>query len=239
MISTPGGEGCDFDSYSFGPDYYTVTYVKNGSDEITTVEVTSATPFSASPTSFSAAENEQVTTPEVATFDTNGEPGTYSATVNYGDGTGTQTASVDLSGDSGTVTGPDHTYTAPGPYTVTTTISTTAGTTIPVSESITVTGPTITGLSKTTVKPGKSLSTTVSGTNFDGTGAPSGFTTSDPTNITVTSVTFKPATKKKAAAYKVKLKASKGAPAEQVSLTLTQTGVEAGQTTDANAVTIS
>ena len=239
VISTPGGEGCDFDSYSFGPDYYTVTYVKNGSDEITTVEVTSATPFSASPTSFSAAENEQVTTPEVATFDTNGEPGTYSATVNYGDGTGTQTASVDLSGDSGTVTGPDHTYTAPGPYTVTTTISTTAGTTIPVSESITVTGPTITGLSKTTVKPGKSLSTTVSGTNFDGTGAPSGFTTSDPTNITVTSVTFKPATKKKAAAYKVKLKASKGAPAEQVSLTLTQTGVEAGQTTDANAVTIS
>ncbi len=166
VISTPGGEGCDFDSYTFGPDYYTVTYVTNGSDEITTVEVTSATPFSASPTSFSAAENEQVTTPEVATFDTDGEPGTYSATVNYGDATGTQTASVDLSGDSGTVTGPDHTYTAPGHYTVTTTISTTSGTTISVSESVTVTGPTITSFSPSSGPVGTVV--TIRGTNLAG-----------------------------------------------------------------------
>jgi pectate lyase len=159
--------------------------------------------------------------------------------VDYGDGTGTQPATVNLTGGSGTVTGPTHTYSTPGPYTLTVVISTTAATTIPVNESITVTGPTVTGLSKTTIKRGKSLSTTVSGTNFDGTGARTGFTTSDSTNISVTSVTFKPATKKKAATYKVELKAVRGAPDEQVSLILTQTGAEAGQYTDVNAVTIS
>ncbi|MBV8463682.1 MAG: hypothetical protein JO368_10335, partial [Acidimicrobiales bacterium] len=232
VISDPSGYGGSFTSFSYGPEYYTVQYLP------TTVQVTPGTPFSASSTAFSAAEGEAVT-PQTASFNTNSEPGTYTATVDYGDGSGPHAGTVNLSGSSGTVSGPAHTYTAPGTYTVTTTISTTAGTTIPVSESVTVTGPTITGFSKTTVAPGKALATTVSGTNFDGTGAPSGFTTSDPAHLTVTSVTFKAATKKKPAEYKVKLKAAKGSPAEQVSITLTQTGAEAGVVTASNAITIS
>lgn len=79
-------------------------------------------------------------TPKVASFTTHGEPGTYSATVNYGDGSGTLAATVNLSGGHGTVTGPTHTYTATGTYTVTVVISTTAGTTKRVSEQVTVTG---------------------------------------------------------------------------------------------------
>jgi hypothetical protein len=208
------------------------------SQTTTAVALTPATPFSPSPTSFTPAEGEPIT-PQVATFDTNGEPGTYSATVNYGDGSGTQAATVNLSGTSGTVTGPTHAYTAPGTYTVTTTISTTAGTTITVTESVTVTGPTITGLSKSTIKPGKKLTVVVSGTDFDGTGAPNGFSTSDPTNLSVVSAKFVAATKKKPADYKVKLEAAKTAPQEQVSLILTQTGSEAGQTTRTNAIEIS
>ncbi|MGB7051587.1 MAG: hypothetical protein WBG41_08465 [Acidimicrobiales bacterium] len=239
LDSANGIGGPLFAGGSFGPDYYTISYVRNTGGTVIEVNVTPATPFSASPTSFSAAENEQVTTPQVASFTTNGEPGTYSATVNYEDGGPTEPATVNLSGDSGTVTGPTYTYIAPGSYTVTVVISTTAGTTISVSESITVTGPTVTGLSKSTVKPGKSLSMMVSGTDFDRTGAPTGFTTSDPTNLSVTSVVFKPATKKKSARYLVKLKAARGASAEQVSLILTQTGAEAGQTTDADAITVS
>ncbi len=232
VVTDPNGVGGGFSNFSFGPDYYTVTSTS------TTVSVAAGTPFSASPTAFSAAENEPVTTPQVASYTTNGEPGTYSATVNYGDGTGTLPATVHPSGGGGTVSGPTHTFTAPGTYTVTTTISTTAGTTIPVSESVTVTGPTISGLSKTTVAPGKSLSTIVSGTNFDGTGAPSGFSTSDPAHLTVVSVIYKAATKKKPSEYKVHLKASKTAPVESVSLTLTQTGSEPGIVTDTGAVNI-
>jgi hypothetical protein len=232
VISTPSGNGCVFSNFSFGPDYYTV------SQTTTTVALTPATPFSPTPTSFTPAEGEAIT-PQTATFDTNGEPGTYSATVNYGDGTGTQSATVNVSGISGTVIGPTHTYTAPGTHTVTTTISTTAGTTITVTESVTVTGPTITGLSKSTIKPGKKLTVVVSGTDFDGTAAPNGFSTSDPTNLSVVSAKFVAATKKKPADYKVKLKAAKTAPNEQVSLILTQTGSEAGQTTRTDAIEIS
>ena len=106
----------------------------------TEVELTPATPFSASATAFSPVKNEPIT-PKVASFTTHGEPGTYSATVNYGDGSGTQPATVNLSGGHGTVTGPTHTYTATGTYTVTVVISTTAGTTKKVSEKVTATGP--------------------------------------------------------------------------------------------------
>lgn len=191
--------------------------------------------FSSSATSFSPKGNESIT-PQVASFSTNGEPGTYSATVNCGDGSGVKTATVNMSGGSGTVTGPAHTYTTLRPYTVTVVISTTAGTTETVSESVSVTGPTITGLSKTTVKPNKSLKTKVMGTGFDGTGT---FSTSDPTHLSVTSATYKAARKKKAAYYLVNLKAAATAPAEHVSLTLTQTGSQAGKYTDVGAISIS
>jgi hypothetical protein len=133
VITAKPGVG-QFTSYSFGPDYYTVSYTP------TEVELTPATAFSASATAFSPVENEPIT-PKVASFTTHGEPGTYSATVNYGDGSGAQPATVNLSGGHGTVTGPTHTYTATSTYTVTVVISTTAGTTKKVSEKVTTTGP--------------------------------------------------------------------------------------------------
>jgi hypothetical protein len=105
------------------------------------VEVTPGTPFNGAPTAFLAVPNQPVTNPQVASFDTNDEPGTYTATVDYGDGTGAQAATVNVSGTSGTVTGPTHTYAAAGTYTVTVVISTTAGTTQTVTESITAAGP--------------------------------------------------------------------------------------------------
>ncbi len=239
ITDTANGIGGSFAGGSFGSDYYTITYAKNEGGTVIGVEVTPGTPFSASATSYAAAENEVVTTPQVASITTNAEPGTYSATVNYGDGSPTQPATVNPSGGSATVTGPTHTYTAPGSYTVAVTISTTAGTTVSMSESIIVTGPTITGISPDTLTPGDKLMTTVSGTNFDGTGAPSGFTTSDPTNLSIKSVVFEPATKKKPALYVIVLKAAKGAPTKRVSLTLTQTGTEAGVVTQTKAIKIS
>lgn len=81
--------------------------------------------------------------------------------------------------------------------------------------------------------------TTVSGNNFDGTGAPSGFTTSDPTNLSIKSVVFERATKKKPALYVIVLKAANGAPTKRVSLTLTQTGTGAGVATETKAIKIS
>jgi fibronectin-binding autotransporter adhesin len=134
VITTRGGLAAAFSKFSFGPDYYTVT------SSTTEVELTAAVPFTASATAFSPVENEPIT-PKVASFTTHGEPGTYTATVNYGDGSGTQPATVNLSGGHGTVTGTTHTYTATGTYTVTVVISTTAGTTKKVSEKVTVTGP--------------------------------------------------------------------------------------------------
>ncbi len=221
-----------FSSFSFGPDYYVVSYPANE------VQLKIEQGFTSSATSFAPKENQSIT-PQVASIgDANDEPGAYSATVNYGDGSGVQTATVNITGTTGTVTGPTHTYTTPGTYLVTVVISNTSGTTETDTQNVTVTGPTITGFSKTSVAPGKKLTTVVSGTNFDGTGKPSGFSTSDPTEVTVTKVTYKKASKKKGASYTVHLSVAKGAPATTVSITLTQTGAEAGTYTAANAITI-
>jgi fibronectin-binding autotransporter adhesin len=221
-----------FSSFAFGPKYYVVTYPTNE------VQVQIEQGFTSSASSFSPAENESIT-PKVASIaHANDEPGTYSATVNYGDGTGVQPATVNITGATGTVTGPAHTYTEPGTYTVTTVISNTSGTTDTDTKSVKVTGPTITGLSEDTVAPGKELVTVVTGTNFDGTGAPSGFTTSDPTHVTVVSVEYEKKTTKHGAEYSVTLKVSKSASEETLSLTLTQTGSEPGIYTDSQAITV-
>jgi hypothetical protein len=210
-----------FSNFSFPPDNeYTVTYPTNE------VEVTVANVFQTTPTAFKPPAGSAYGPVQVGSISSAG-PGTYSGTVNYGDGTGNQTATVNVTGTTGTVTAPSHTYATAGTYTVTMTVVNNNGgvlTAQTVSESVT-TGPTITGLSKSSVAPKKKLNTTVSGIGFDGTGtAAGGFTTSDPTYITVTKVTFKKATKKKAASYKVKLSVAEGAPAGPVTLTLTQTG---------------
>jgi hypothetical protein len=221
-----------FSSLAFGPKYYVVTYPTNE------VQVQIEQGFTSTASSFSPAENESIT-PKVASIaHAKDEPGTYSATVNYGDGSGVEAATVKINGATGTVTGPAHTYTKPGTYTVTTVISNTSGTTDTDTKSVKVTGPTITGLSETTVAPGKELVTVVTGTNFDGTGAPSGFTTSDPTHVTVVSVTYAAKTLTQAAEYTVTLEVAKGTKAETLSLTLTQTGTEAGIDTDVKAITV-
>ncbi len=210
-----------FSHFSFLPDdEYTVTYP---TDE---VEVTVANVFQTTPTGFTPPAGSAYGPVQVGSISGAG-PGTYSGTVNYGDGTGNLPATVNVTGTTGTVTAPSHTYTSPGTYTVTMTVVNDNGgvlTAQTVTESVT-TGPTITHLSKSSVAAGKKLSTTVSGIGFDGTGTkPGGFTTSDSAHITVTKVTYKKATKKKAATYKVKLAVAKGTAPETVTLTLTQTG---------------
>ena len=221
-----------FSAFSFGPHYYVVTYPANE------VQLEIEQGFTSAVTPFSPAENESIT-PQVASIgDANDEPGTYTATVNYGDGSGVQPATVNITGTTGTVTGPAHTYTSPGTDTVTVVISNTSGTTETATDNVTVTGPTITGFSKTSVAPGKKLKTVVSGTGFDGTGAPSGFSTNNP-NVTVTKVKYKKATKKKPnVTYQVTLSVAKTATAGTFSVILTQNGTDPGKYTAVNAITI-
>ncbi len=95
--------------------------------------------------------------------------GTYSATVNWGDGKPTQAATVNVTGPSGTVTAPTHKYKAAGVFTVTTTVANTVGsavTSVTTTESITVTGPTITSISPTSGPVGKKV--TINGTDLAG-----------------------------------------------------------------------
>jgi hypothetical protein len=220
-----------FTGFSFGTRYYVVTYPANE------VQIEIEQGFTASATSFSPKENESIT-PQLATLgDTNDEPGTYSATVNYGDGTGIQTATVTLTSPTGTVTGPAHAYTTPGTYTVTTVVSNTSGTTYTLTGSVTVTGPTITGFSKTTIKQGKKLSTTVSGTGFDpSAGSPGAWTTSNPGITVVSAKVGKVSKKHPNPTIKLKLSASKTAALGPFSVTLTQ---DNGSTTVVNAITVS
>jgi hypothetical protein len=221
-----------FSSFAFGPKYYLVTYPTSE------VQVQIEQGFTSSFTSFSPAENESIT-PQIASIaHANDEPGAYSATVNYGDGSGVEAATVKITGATGTVTGPAHTFTKAGTYSVTVVVSNTSGTTDIDTKVVTVTGPTIEALSKDTVAPGKELVTTITGTNFDGTGAPHGFSTSDPTHVTVASVKYENATQSQAAEYIVTLKVAKTASEETLALTLTQTGSEAGEYTDPDAVNV-
>ena len=105
---------------------------------VTSTFTTSAAPLSAS---------ENVATGPVVVADltnTNDDTGTYSGTVNWGDGSQPVTATVAINGTTGTASAPSHTFVKAGAFTVTTTVSNTDGTTDVVPEPVTVSGPTIT-----------------------------------------------------------------------------------------------
>ncbi|HXQ44824.1 MAG TPA: hypothetical protein VN816_09305, partial [Acidimicrobiales bacterium] len=216
-----------FSAFSFGTGAYAVTY-PSGS-----VLLTTEAPFTMSPTPFSAKENIPTGAIAVASIGSAGNgTGTYSATVNWGDGSPTQAATVSITGATGTVTGPSHTYTTPGTVTVTTVLANTDGTTLTVTESVTVTGPTITGFSKTSIDQGKKLTTVISGTGFD---ASAVVTTSNP-GITVVKVKVGKVSKKHPhPTLKLKLKSSKSAALGPFDVTVTETG---GTTTAAGALTV-
>jgi hypothetical protein len=122
-----------FSSLSFGAHRYVVSYPSAA------VQLTAEPTFTVTPVSFSATKGVATGPVEVATIGkaTNGT-GTYSAKVNWGDGTPSVAATVDISGSSGTVEAPTHTYAKSGTDTVTITVANTAGTTISSKESITV-----------------------------------------------------------------------------------------------------
>ncbi len=167
-----------FAAFSFGPAAYAVSYPSN------TVVLTTKAPFTVSPTSFSPKENMATGSVQVASIASAADgTGTYSATVDWGDGSPLATGVVLVSGTTGTVTAPSHTYAVAGHFTETTTVANSDGTTLVVTQSVTVTGPTITKFSKTSIKQGKKLTTVITGTGFT---AGAVVTTSNP-GITVVS----------------------------------------------------
>ncbi len=163
-ISGPSATGT-FSAFNFETDSYTVTYPSG------TVKLTAEQTFTLTPTSFSPEEYHQTGAVQVAAINNaNLGTGTYSATVNWGDGKPTQAATVNyVSGPSGTVTAPTHKYKSAGVFTVTITVSNTVGaavTSVTTTESITVTGPVITSVSPTSGPVGKKV--TIDGTDLAG-----------------------------------------------------------------------
>jgi hypothetical protein len=163
-ISGPGATGT-FSEFNFETDSYTVTYPSG------TVQVTAEQTFTLTPTSFSPKEEyHQTGAVQVATInDANLGTGTYSATVNWGDGKPTVAATVNVSGSSGTVTAPTHKYKAAGVFTVTITVANTVGSTVTyvtTTEPVTITGPTFTSVSPTTGPVGTHV--TIVGTDLAG-----------------------------------------------------------------------
>jgi hypothetical protein len=149
-----------FSSLSFGPDAYTVTY-PSGSVLLTVVN-----PFTVTPTSFAPKEYIQTGSIQVASIGSaNLGTGTYSATVDWGDGKPVQAASVAVTGPTGTVTAPTHKYKTAGSFTVTVTVANTDGTTIVTTQSVTVTGPTITSF---TPSGAVGATVTIKGSNLGG-----------------------------------------------------------------------
>jgi hypothetical protein len=215
-----------FTDLSFGPSAYAVSYPSGA------VKLTTEAPFTLSASPLSGKENVPTGTVTLATIGSASDgTGIYSATVNWGDGSGTDPATVDVTGSTGTVTG-SHTYAMPGTYTVTTTLANTDGTTLTTAESVTVTGPVVTGFSRTTVVAGKKLTTTITGTGLDSSAV---VTTSNP-GVTVVSVKASKASKKHpTVSLKLKLSVTKTAALGPINVTITETG---GTTTVTDAITI-
>jgi len=198
-----------FTMFSFGGAGYSVTYP--GSSVLLTVVGV----FTTTPTPLAPKENIALVTPQVASIaNATAGTGTYSATVNYGDGGGPVAATVAILGTTGMVTGPSHTYTAPGTYTVQTSVANTNGTTQVTSESVVVTGPAVTGFSLNKVVHGQKLVTLIAGTGFD---ASAVATVSNP-GVTVTLTKFITGIK-----LKLKLTVSNSAVHGWFTVTITQT----------------
>jgi len=215
-----------FTTLSFGPNAYAVAYPGGA------VQLTTEPAFTLTPAPMSPKENVPTGTVVLGNIGSASDgTGIYSATVNWGDGSGTGPATVTITGSTGTVTG-SHTYTTPGVYTVTTTLANTDGTTLTTTESVTVTGPTVTGFSKTLIKQGKKLSTVVSGTGLD---ASAVVTTSNPGVTVVSAKVGKPTKKHPNPTLKVKLSATKTAVTGPINVTITQ---DTGTVTVTAAITV-
>ena len=162
-ISGPSATGT-FSAFDFETDSYTVTY-PSGTVVLTAQQTYTLTPTSISPKEYHPTGSVQVAAISNANLGT----GTYSATVNWGDGKPTQAATVATSGPSGTVTAPTHKYKSAGTFTLTVTVSNTVGaavTSVTTTELITVTGPVITSVSPTSGPVGKKV--TIDGSDLAG-----------------------------------------------------------------------
>jgi hypothetical protein len=205
-----------FSTYSFGPFGYTVTY------PLASVLLTTEAVFTTSPTAFAPKENVVITPQLAAIANASASTGTYSATVNYGDGGGPVAATVNITGPTGTVTGPAQTYTKAGSYTVTTSVANTDGTTDTTdttTKAAAVTGPTVTRFSRTSIVHGKTLTTVVSGTGFK---AGAKVTVSNPGVKVVSAKVGKPTTTHPNPTITLKLSASKTAAHGPFNVTITE-----------------
>ena len=159
-ISGPSATGT-FSAFSFGPNAYTVAYPSG------TVQLTTDQPFTLTPTPFSPESYHQTGSIQVASINNaNLGTGTYSATVNWGDGKPTQSATVNVTGTSGTIVAPTHKYKTAGPFTVTVTLANTDGTIETTTDPITVTGPIFTSFSPASGPVGTKV--TINGSDLAG-----------------------------------------------------------------------
>ena len=166
-----------FTNLEYGAHGYTTSVTS------TSVTITATTiPFSVTPKAVSPTAHQPANY-SLATITTLLGSPTYTATVNWGDGSssaGTITA--------GTVSG-KHSYATPGPYTVIVTVHVSDGTTLSSSKSITVKAdpvPTVTSVTPNVVAQGSSYTLSVAGTGLTDNAVPS----FSATGVTVVSTTY-------------------------------------------------
>jgi hypothetical protein len=159
----PGPVTGTFSALSFGPRAYAVTY-PSGS-----VLLTTTAPFTAAATAFSPHQDIPTGAVQVASVGSaaNGT-GTYSATVNWGDGSAVQAATVTIIASTGTVVAPTHTYAHAGTFTVTATVANTDGTTLVTTESVVVPPLAVTHISPSSGPMTGGTKVTVTGSGFTG-----------------------------------------------------------------------
>jgi hypothetical protein len=193
-----------FSGFDFGPNAYVITV---GASSVT---ATTATPFKL--TGKNVAANEDLPfSGTVATHTTGSQAGpVYTATINWGDGTGTTSGTTTKTAVTG-----KHNYSSTGTFTITTTLRDQFGTVETVTSTATVTlppAPTVTLVKPASVTAGKSATLTITGTDFT-TNSSVSFSNS---GITVTSVTWKSAS---SLSVKIKVAGKAAAGAGNVSVT--------------------
>jgi hypothetical protein len=147
-----------FSSLAFGPNAYVVSYPSGA------VELTTATPFTLKDKKVTAHEDLPFSG-TVATYTPGSQSGpVYAASINWGDGSSPTVGKVTSSGVTG-----KHTYSATGSYQVTVTLSNQFGTEETVTSQATVSlppAPTVTGVSPAIAIEGKTLTLSLTGTEF-------------------------------------------------------------------------
>ena len=133
------------------------------------VLLTTTAPFTAAATAFSPHQDIPTGAVQVASVGSaaNGT-GTYSATVNWGDGSAVQAATVTIIASTGTVVAPTHTYAHAGTFTVTATVANTDGTTLVTTESVVVPPLAVTHISPSSGPMTGGTKVTVTGSGFTG-----------------------------------------------------------------------